>query len=161
MGYLSRYTHRVGITNRRLQSLDAGTRTVRFAYNDYADDARRKVMSLGIEEFVCRFCLHIPPTRFVKIRHYRILLSLATSGGWVHAGGVGEDAEAGGLRTGREAAGGAAAARATGGRSPPVLNSTRCATEREDVVRQPLTAFLSLAATNALIWISESREFIC
>jgi hypothetical protein len=73
LGYLSRYTHRVGITNRRLLSLDAGTRTVRFAYKDYADDARRKVMSLGLEEFVRRFCLHILPPRFVKIRHYGIL----------------------------------------------------------------------------------------
>lgn len=73
LGYLSRYTHRVGITNRRLLSLDAGARTVRFAYKDYADDARRKVMSLGLEEFLRRFCLHILPPRFVKIRHYGIL----------------------------------------------------------------------------------------
>jgi hypothetical protein len=64
---------RVGITNRRLLSLDAGARTVGFAYKDYADDARRKVMSLGLEEFVRRFCLHILPPRFVRIRHYGIL----------------------------------------------------------------------------------------
>ncbi len=64
---------RVGITNGPLLSLDAGTRTVGFAYKDYADDARRKVMSLGLEEFVRRFCLHILPPRFVRIRHYGIL----------------------------------------------------------------------------------------
>ena len=73
LGYLSRYTHRVGITNRRLLSLDAEARTVRFAYKDYADDARRMVMNLGLEEFVRRVCLHILPPRFVKIRHYGIL----------------------------------------------------------------------------------------
>ncbi len=73
LGYLSRYTHRVGITNRRLLSLDTATRTVLFAYKDYADNAQRKVMSLGLEEFTHRFCLHILPPRFVKIRHYGIL----------------------------------------------------------------------------------------
>lgn len=73
LAYLSRYTHRVGITNRRLLALDVDSRTVRFAYKDYADDARRKVMTLGLDEFVRRFCLHILPPRFVKIRHYGIL----------------------------------------------------------------------------------------
>ncbi len=73
LAYLSRYTHRVGITNQRILALDAESRTVSFAYKDYADESRRKVMTLASDEFVRRFCLHILPLRFVKIRHYGIL----------------------------------------------------------------------------------------
>jgi len=69
--YLSHYTHRVAMSNRRLLSADADT--VTFGYKDYADGARRKTMTLGLEEFVRRFCLHLLPERFVKIRHYGLL----------------------------------------------------------------------------------------
>jgi hypothetical protein len=69
--YLSRYTHRVAIGNRRLLALDE--RSVTFSYKDYADEHRRKTMKLTIEEFVRRFCLHLLPERFVKIRHYGLL----------------------------------------------------------------------------------------
>lgn len=69
--YLSRYTHRVAISNRRLLAADA--QSVTFSYKDYADGARRKTMTLTVEEFVRRFCLHLLPERFVKIRHYGLL----------------------------------------------------------------------------------------
>jgi hypothetical protein len=69
--YLSNYTHRVAISNRRLLRADADT--VTFAYKDYADGARRKIMTLALAEFVRRFCLHLLPARFVKIRHYGLL----------------------------------------------------------------------------------------
>ena len=69
--YLSNYTHRVAISNRRLFSADA--ETVIFTYKDYADGARRKTMTLALAEFVRRFCLHLLPERFVKIRHYGLL----------------------------------------------------------------------------------------
>ncbi|MBM3840885.1 MAG: IS91 family transposase [Verrucomicrobia bacterium] len=71
LAYLSRYTHRVAISNARLRA--AADQTVTFAYKDYADGHRRKTMSLGIEEFARRFCLHLLPERFVKIRHYGLL----------------------------------------------------------------------------------------
>jgi len=71
LAYLSCYTHRVAISNRRLIRADA--QSVSFSYKDYADGSRRKSMTLGIEEFVRRFCLHILPERFVKIRHYGLL----------------------------------------------------------------------------------------
>lgn len=71
--YLSRYTHRVAIGNGRLLSMDTTARTVTFGYKDYAADARRKVMTLGLDEFMRRFCLHILPEGFVKIRHYGLL----------------------------------------------------------------------------------------
>lgn len=71
LAYLSRYTHRVAISNRRLLSAD--TQSVTFTYKDYADEARGKTMTLRPAEFVRRFCLHILPERFVKIRHYGLL----------------------------------------------------------------------------------------
>ena len=71
LAYLSRYTHRVAISNRRL--ISANGQTVTFEYKDYAQSAKRKTMTLGIEEFVRRFSLHVLPERFVKIRHYGLL----------------------------------------------------------------------------------------
>ncbi len=71
LAYLSRYTHRVAISNRRL--LQADERNVAFDYKDYADGARHKTMTLERMEFVRRFSLHILPVRFVKIRHYGLL----------------------------------------------------------------------------------------
>lgn len=71
LAYLSRYTHRVAIGNQRLLAMDE--RTVTFSYKDYAQASRRRTMSLPVEEFVRRFCLHLLPERFVKIRHYGLL----------------------------------------------------------------------------------------
>ena len=73
LAYLSRYTHRVGISNRRLLPLDRSAGTVTFDYKDYADGARHKPMQLGLGEFVRRLRLHFLPPRFVKIRHYGLL----------------------------------------------------------------------------------------
>jgi hypothetical protein len=71
LAYLSRYTHRVALSPRRLLAADE-TR-VTFAYKDYADSSRPKTMTLETKEFVRRFCLHVLPERFVKIRHYGLL----------------------------------------------------------------------------------------
>jgi len=71
LGYLSRYTHRVAIGNGRLVALES--ESVTFRYKDYADGSRPKTMRLELEEFVRRFCLHLLPERFVKIRHYGLL----------------------------------------------------------------------------------------
>jgi len=73
LAYLSRYTHRVGLSNRRLLGLDRRAGTVTFDYKDYADGARHKPMSLPLEEFIRRLRLHLLPPRFVKIRHYGLL----------------------------------------------------------------------------------------
>jgi hypothetical protein len=73
LAYLSRYTHRVAIGNGRIRAFDPKARTVTFSYKDYADHARRKTMTLDLDEFLRRFCLHILPPRFVKIRHYGLL----------------------------------------------------------------------------------------
>ena len=73
LAYLSRYTHRVAISPRRLLALDPQAQTVTFAWKDYADGTKRKTMTLGLQEFVRRFCLHLLPERFVKIRHFGFL----------------------------------------------------------------------------------------
>ncbi len=73
LAYLCRYTHRVAITNSRLETLDLTNGTVTFRYKDYAHDGELRSMTLPLEEFLRRFCLHILPPRFVKIRHYGLL----------------------------------------------------------------------------------------
>ena len=71
LAYLSRYTHRVAISNGRLVAVDE--HQVTFRYKDYADGQRPKTMTLSLEEFIRRFCLHLLPERFVKIRHYGLV----------------------------------------------------------------------------------------
>ena len=68
--YLSRYTHRVAISNARLIAHDE--RGVTFRYKDYREDgpARHKAMTLVAHEFIRRFLLHILPKGFHRIRHY-------------------------------------------------------------------------------------------
>jgi hypothetical protein len=73
LAYLARYTHRVGISPRRLVAFDERAGTVTFRYKDYADESRAKTMTLTAAEFVRRLRLHILPERFVKIRHYGLL----------------------------------------------------------------------------------------
>jgi len=71
--YLGRYTHKVAISNNRIKEVANGK--VLFSYKDYADHGKQKLMSLDAEEFLRRFCLHILPPKFMKIRHYGILAS--------------------------------------------------------------------------------------
>jgi hypothetical protein len=69
--YLGRYTHRVAISNQRILSLQDGQ--VSFAYKDYADCDKRKVMTLSAGEFLRRFLMHVVPRGFVRIRHFGFL----------------------------------------------------------------------------------------
>jgi len=73
LAYLSRYTHRVAISNARLRSLDE--RGVTFNYKDYRLDgeSRYKTMTLSADEFIRRFLLHVLPSGFHRIRHYGII----------------------------------------------------------------------------------------
>jgi len=73
INYLGKYTHRVAITNMRIKNID--DRGVTFSYKDYADKANVKLMTLTGVEFLRRFCMHILPKRFVKIRYFGILTS--------------------------------------------------------------------------------------
>jgi hypothetical protein len=73
LAYLSRYTHRVAISNRRLIACDKDG--VSFNYKDYRADgrARHKVMTLATNEFIRRFLVHVLPKGFHRIRHYGLL----------------------------------------------------------------------------------------
>jgi hypothetical protein len=73
LAYLCRYTHRVAISNSRLEALNCQNETVTFRYKDYANQSKLRSMTLPLPEFLRRFCLHILPPRFVKIRHYGLL----------------------------------------------------------------------------------------
>jgi hypothetical protein len=73
LAYLSRYTHRVAISNRRLIASDE--HGVTFRYKDYRADgrARFKRMTLATDEFIRRFLIHVLPKGFHRIRHYGLL----------------------------------------------------------------------------------------
>jgi len=68
--YLGNYTHRVAISNSRILGID--DKSVTFLHKDYADNARQKPVKMDGVEFLRRFCLHILPKRFVKIRRFGI-----------------------------------------------------------------------------------------
>lgn len=73
LAYLSRYTHRVAISNSRLLALDE--RGVTFRWKDYRAKGRTryKAMTLAPDEFMRRFLLHVLPGGFHRIRHYGLL----------------------------------------------------------------------------------------
>jgi hypothetical protein len=73
LAYLSRYTHRVAISNSRLLACDE--RGVTFRWKDYRVHGRTryKTMTLSSDEFMRRFLLHVLPSGFHRIRHYGLL----------------------------------------------------------------------------------------
>lgn len=73
LAYLSNYTHRVAISNGRIQAIDPQAGTVRFRYRDYADANQIKSEELHGAKFLLRFCQHLLPRGFTRIRHYGIL----------------------------------------------------------------------------------------
>jgi hypothetical protein len=75
LAYLSRYTHRVAISNSRLIACDRSG--VTFRWKDYRAEARdcQKVMTLATAEFIRRFLIHVLPQGFHRIRHYGLLAS--------------------------------------------------------------------------------------
>ena len=77
LAYLSRYTHRVAISNQRLMALDE--RGVTFRWKDYraTGKTRHKTMTLATDEFIRRFLLHVLPGGFHRIRHYGLLANAA------------------------------------------------------------------------------------
>jgi hypothetical protein len=77
LAYLSRYTHRVAISNSRLIRFDETG--VTFRYKDYRRDGadRQQVMTLAADEFIRRFLLHVLPRGFHRIRHYGLLAGAA------------------------------------------------------------------------------------
>lgn len=68
--YLGRYTHKIAISNHRIRNIDS--RGVSFTWRDYRDN-HEKLMTLSGTEFLRRFCQHIVPRHFVRIRHFGLL----------------------------------------------------------------------------------------
>lgn len=68
--YLGQYTHRVAISNHRI--LDITPTHVRFVAKDYRDKAKQKPTSLPGVEFLRRFCQHVFPKGFVRVRRFGI-----------------------------------------------------------------------------------------
>jgi hypothetical protein len=70
LAYLSRYTHRIAISNSRLIAFDSNG--VTFKWKDYRAEGREraKVMTLASGEFIRRFLIHVLPSGFHRIRHY-------------------------------------------------------------------------------------------
>jgi hypothetical protein len=73
LNYFSRYTHRVAISPRRLLSLDAEQKQVRFSWKTRDEPPQTRTAQISPAEFLRRFALHILPHGFVKIRHYGLL----------------------------------------------------------------------------------------
>jgi len=69
--YLSRYTHRIAISNRRLVSVN--DQSVSFRWKDYAHGNRPRTMTLDAREFLRRFLMHAVPRGFMRIRHFGLL----------------------------------------------------------------------------------------
>jgi hypothetical protein len=75
--YLGRYTHKVAISNHRIQSID--NEIVTFEYKDYKDGGSKKTMALKVNEFIRRFAQHILPSGFRRIRHFGFLSNASKS----------------------------------------------------------------------------------
>jgi len=69
--YLSRYTHRVALSNGRLRAIEDGR--VTFTYRDRRDHNRPKELTVAAAEFIRRFLLHVTPPGLCRMRHYGFL----------------------------------------------------------------------------------------
>ncbi len=69
--YLGKYTHRIAISNHRIISMTETT--VTYTVKDYKKEGQWKEKTIRGEEFIRRFLMHVPPKRFVRIRHYGLV----------------------------------------------------------------------------------------
>lgn len=69
--YLGKYTHRIAVSNHRI--IRMGENTVTFSVKDYRNEGRWRDFTVTGIEFIRRFLMHVPPKRFVRIRHYGLL----------------------------------------------------------------------------------------
>ncbi len=77
LAYLSRYTHRVAISNRRLIALNDAGVTFRWKDDRAKGRDKAKVMTLPTDEFIRRFLIHVLPSGFHRIRHYGLFANTA------------------------------------------------------------------------------------
>lgn len=69
--YLGEYTHRIAISNSRIVAITE--EEVTYLVKDYNEEGKWKEKTIGGEEFIRRFLMHVPPKRYVRIRHYGLL----------------------------------------------------------------------------------------
>lgn len=75
VAYLGRYTHKIAISDHRIQRYDKQTNQVYFTAKNYRKGGKKEVLCLTAKDFIIRFQLHILPKGFTRIRHYGILSS--------------------------------------------------------------------------------------
>jgi putative transposase/transposase-like zinc-binding protein len=75
--YLGRYTHRIAISNHRLNAFDG--HQVAFRWRDYARGNKQRLMTVSAEEFIRRFLVHVLPRGFVRIRHFGFMANAQRS----------------------------------------------------------------------------------
>lgn len=73
LAYLGRYTHRVAIANHRI--LEVNQKQVTFSWRDYKQNYKKQITTMDGADFLARFCLHILPPGYTRIRHYGFLSS--------------------------------------------------------------------------------------
>ena len=71
INYLGKYTHRIAISNHRVIRMDEDT--VTYHVKDYREAGKWREYTISGVEFIRRFLMHVPPKRFVRIRHYGLL----------------------------------------------------------------------------------------
>ena len=71
INYLGKYTHRIAISNHRIIRMDENT--VTYYVKDYREEGKWKEFTISGVEFIRHFLMHVPPKRFVRIRHYGLL----------------------------------------------------------------------------------------
>ena len=71
INYLGKYTHRIAISNHRIIRMDEDT--VTYYVKNYREKGKWKAFTISGIEFIRRFLMHVPPKRFVRIRHYGLL----------------------------------------------------------------------------------------
>jgi hypothetical protein len=84
LAYLSRYTHRVAISSRRILAFDGATVSFRVKNYRRAEGGQARVMTLSAGEFIRRFLLHVLPRGFHRIRHYGFLAGSNRKAGLAH-----------------------------------------------------------------------------
>lgn len=77
LAYLSRYTHRIAISNSRLTKADATGVTFKWKDYRYEGRERMKTMTLDAHEFIRRFLNHVLPKGLHRIRHYGLFANTA------------------------------------------------------------------------------------
>jgi len=69
--YLGRYIHKIAISNHRIIDITNGR--IKFWIKNYKKNGQKEICNLSANEFLRRFCLHILPRKFRKVRHYGFL----------------------------------------------------------------------------------------